>query len=341
MRNFSHVIWAFFCVFFSCSTRNSETEFVVDLDNITIDTIHYSLFVDSITYIPLETNDSCLIGSVTDMIVSDNEILILDNQQQTVWIFDKLGKFKNSIQRRGNGPGEYMRLTQFEYDKSNERLLLLDMWSKTILHYSTEGTYLRTDTLDRYCADFKILDDGYLLSMIGERDSMAGVFHYRMSENKSKKILSRDCNLTCSYNWEMVSYDNNITFMSPPLENRLYSCNMTGELNIEIPFKMYPLPSRTYDEDESMQHLQDYIRTNYIETSRWIYATYWNAESSLRVFLFDKQNKTYQIGKKMVNDMDGFKFIAISSACDDNCFVFATAQNDEESNPMIQILHLK
>ena len=79
MRNFSHVIWAFFCVFFSCSTRNSETEFVVDLDNITIDTIHYSLFVDSITYIPLETNDSCLIGSVTDMIVSDNGILILDN----------------------------------------------------------------------------------------------------------------------------------------------------------------------------------------------------------------------------------------------------------------------
>ena len=111
--------------------------------------------------------------------------------------------------------------------------------------------------------------------------------------------------------------------------------------NIEIPFKMYPLPSRTYDEDESMEHLQDYIRTNYIETSRWIYATYWNAESSLRVFLFDKQNKTYQIGKKMVNDMDGFKFIAISSACDDNCFVFATAQKDEESNPMIQILHLK
>ena len=139
----------------------------------------------------------------------------------------------------------------------------------------------------------------------------------------------------------MVSYDNNITFMSPPLENRLYSCNMTGELNIEIPFKMYSLPSRTYDEDESMEHLQDYIRTNYIETSRWIYATYWNAESSLRVFLFDKQNKTYQIGKKMVNDMDGFKFIAISSACDDNCFVFATAQKDEESNPMIQILHLK
>lgn len=54
--------------------------FAVDLTALTNDTIYYSSFVDSLSYITLETKDECLIGEITDAILTDEYIFILDIQ---------------------------------------------------------------------------------------------------------------------------------------------------------------------------------------------------------------------------------------------------------------------
>lgn len=61
----------------------------------------------------------------------------------------------------------------------------------------------------------------------------------------------------------------------------------------------------------------------------------------LRVFLYDKVTGVAYIGKGFYNDMDAVFSIAKTSACDKNCFVFATQKNGEEANPVLRISHLK
>lgn len=325
----------------SCTSESRNGEVSVDLLHVTEDSLCYSSFVDSISYIVLEDNDDCLIGSVSDVIIDDEYIFVLDDKQQAVWIFSREGNYLNSINRRGSGPEEYIRLAQFEYDKQENELLILDGWTKSIIHYSLDGAFKKRNVLDVYCSDFKQINEGYILSMLGGVDDLGGIYHYSLNEGKSKKLLERSYNLSCSYNWELVSHDGNIGLMAPPLDNVLYRCCLNGELQENIPFRVYPQPSHNYENDDTMEHLSDFVRTNYLESAKWVYATYWCADYDLRVFLYDKIDGKAYVGKKLFNDMDGIPFTAMTSACDNNSFVFGALRNGHDGNPVLQILHLK
>ena len=177
---------------------------------------------------------------------------------------------------------------------------------------------------------------------LAEPDSIGGVYSYSSQNHKSTQLIKRTYNLPCNFNWELMGYDNEITFMAPPFDNIVYSYDKKGALRQQIPFKIYPLPTQSYTEDVSTQHLPDFIRTNYIESSHWLYATYWRAESGLRVFLYNKQNGDLQIGKRLVNDIDRVKYTYMTSSCNHNRFVFGYRKEENtDDNPILQILHLK
>lgn len=137
------------------------------------------------SYIPLETKDDCLIREITDAILTNQYIFILDTPQQSVWIYSTKGKFIRSLHHQGNGPGEYINLIQFEYDADNRELLLLDGWNKSILRYSPDDKFIDKTVLDIYPSDFKKTADGYLLSMLGAPDSIGGVYSYSSQNHKS------------------------------------------------------------------------------------------------------------------------------------------------------------
>ena len=72
----------------------------------TDETLEFSAIVDSIKYIPLETNDSVLLGNKAYIAYGDsNDIFIKNNK--LIYRFDTNGRFKNTIGRIGNGPGEF------------------------------------------------------------------------------------------------------------------------------------------------------------------------------------------------------------------------------------------
>ena len=77
----------------SCTEIKTTSKWEPNLQNEAVDSIGYSLFVDSIEYVYLETNDSCLIRSITDIVVSNNRLFVFDEPQQTIWVFDREGKY--------------------------------------------------------------------------------------------------------------------------------------------------------------------------------------------------------------------------------------------------------
>ena len=98
--------------------------------------------VDSISYIPLETSNNCLLGDIQCVKKDDDVFFVKDIKG--IFVFDKEGRFKNEIGRRGNGPGEYFYIDNFYLDRKNKLVCLIFNAKKQILQYDYDGNYVST-----------------------------------------------------------------------------------------------------------------------------------------------------------------------------------------------------
>lgn len=73
---------------------------------------------------PLETNESVLVNSISELLVNDQMIITLDIQTNVVYAFDWSGRFLQQFGNPGQGPGEYAHLSSMMIDQ--DQLVLLD-----------------------------------------------------------------------------------------------------------------------------------------------------------------------------------------------------------------------
>ena len=88
-------------------------------------------------------------------------------------------------------------------------------------------------------------------------------------------------------------------------------------------------------------NMLDFLRTNYIETSQWIFATYWCNKYGVRIIFYSKEGDFALVGKETKNDIDGVEYDGKASASDNNTLTFWLRSEDDTANPVLQILHLK
>ena len=94
-----------------------------------------------VEFIPLETNDSLLLGGNTIVKYVDQDNIIVESLQ-TLYRFDRQGKFLNRIGRKGQGPGEYVSPGRVSFDPVARRLYLFT--NRSLQEWSLEGEYVRT-----------------------------------------------------------------------------------------------------------------------------------------------------------------------------------------------------
>lgn len=327
----------------SCTENKADGKWEVNLLNEEVDSIGYSLFVDSIEYIALETNDSCLIKKVSDMAFSEQHLFVFDEPQQTIWVFDRKGKFLNKICKKGTGPGEYSTVHRFEYDAKNNRIAVLSSFQQKLLYYTLQGEYIKTVKLGVKAQDFKLCPEGgIVLSNAGMDDASAGIYFQPDSTQVSQLLVSRKPNHLVYFTplWELCSYDHTVCFMAPNFDNVVYHYQ-DNQLTTEYPFQMKPGLSQDYEESVSLQHFNDFLRTVYLEGNQWIYAAYWSSLHDLRLFLYSKEQDKYWVGKNLVNDIDKKGGGAWQPVTDRNVFVTCLEHENPDENPVIGILHLK
>ena len=130
--------------------------------------INVSEIADSITYLPLETSQQALIGSVDKLIVTEDQRFIVVDKEiaRSIFLFDSTGKFLHAIGHTGTGPGEYTQLEDVSYYKG--KLFVWDSSLKKILIFSTNDEYLGacpfeytayslcnlTSTILAFCCDY-------------------------------------------------------------------------------------------------------------------------------------------------------------------------------------------
>lgn len=66
-----------------------------------------------LSFLKLQTKDSCLVKNVGLIRELNNCLLILDSANSNLYVFNKSGAFVNQIGKKGSGPGEYILLSSF------------------------------------------------------------------------------------------------------------------------------------------------------------------------------------------------------------------------------------
>lgn len=118
MKKISSIILLF--IICACSVNNKKNDndierIPVDLKNIAIDA---SSFIDKIEIVPLETNDSSLIGNYKKMMYDkDKDIYVVYDRRQIVYTFSGEGSFiANSRKMKGKGPQEYYMVLDVKFN---------------------------------------------------------------------------------------------------------------------------------------------------------------------------------------------------------------------------------
>lgn len=337
-----------FTIFFICCNNSTlqKSGIIIDLDKNIQKAIKYSSFVDSISYIPLETNDSCIIGHVKDIQIADSFIFVLDKKQPVIFIFDQHGNYLNKIDRQGQGPGEYGWIVQFYYNENRKSISVCTASGACkIIEYDLQGNLINEFNNNYFVGDLYQFDNGdYLVSRIGRIDKpLSAVLICDSKGNNKKELLQRDTTyaIDCSDNWELEIFDNTINFMSPLLDNTVYSYNKET-LSKSLFFNIIPTTTKDfYTKKPGVLGLgPHYFRTIYKESKKWIYFAFSSNSKGLKILLYNKLTGEYQIGQDTENDIDNKEFIAQTSASENNTFTYCI-QGENDNNPIIQILHLK
>lgn len=146
MRQLKQVLFVF-CLFGFCSCNNHKyLEETGSLKNIHIDLDNLEKgkpledCVEEVSFIPLETTDSCLIQMISGLKIVDHRIYVRDNSQGCVFVFDENGKYKFKLDRLGRGPDEYTHLLGFCVD---QRHIIVRGFSELVLYDKNNGDFVK------------------------------------------------------------------------------------------------------------------------------------------------------------------------------------------------------
>lgn len=142
------------------SINGNASLYVIDIDNMSKEkSINYSSYFKDVKTIILETNKDCLINHVGTIRVVDDFIVVMDDEQNgEVFVFNKVGHFLHKIGKVGQGPGEYIYVTSSSIDYDKKEIYLFDISTHCIRKYDIKT--------GRFISSIHIDEDGYDSSYI-------------------------------------------------------------------------------------------------------------------------------------------------------------------------------
>ncbi|MDX9727237.1 MAG: 6-bladed beta-propeller [Bacteroidales bacterium] len=152
--------------FFSCKISNPKIEndvLTFDLKEMPKQTTLKltDLGATDIQYIPLETNEQCLILRIQKIIKSNNFFLI--QSFTDILMFRNDGSYITKIGTVGRGPNEFTVAHDVNINPTDGTIYLIDGWQQKFLVYSNKGEFIRTFKYPiRAAVNFEFTHDGIL-----------------------------------------------------------------------------------------------------------------------------------------------------------------------------------
>ena len=186
--NSMFIILAFvMCI--SCGSYNTATMYA-DADTISIDgatrcdSLIFSDFFKAPKVVLLETKPECVVQNIRSLEIYKEDIYILDDHANKLYVFDGNGKFKRTISSPGRGHGEYMKLADFSIDRTKDILYLLDEATDEILKFSLNDY--------KFLSSIKAVQNGYLTYCMQEIGGKIYLNRSSVSEKEKYELREID-----------------------------------------------------------------------------------------------------------------------------------------------------
>ncbi len=278
----------------------------------------YDSLFKNVKYIPLETNDNCLISEISQLHIAANDIFILDGLQDNLLRFTSNGRFVNSIGRKGKGPGEYLNPSYFLVDNDNREIEIYDRRQKKIIIYNYSGKYIRNINIDLYFKSFFKDNNKYWAFMANEGNAIDNEKHLNFIKiDSTGKIVEKIFEIE-NYNMllcRLAHISENVTdgvvSFVLPLHKKIYSFDKNKiEPKYIIDFQEAEVPDKELKKlfhsrrknQKIINKLMDKYALgyhNFIELKEWIYFSYsYKKTKGIKFVLYNKKdNKVFNITK--------------------------------------------
>ncbi len=119
-------------------------------------------YVKEITFLPLDSGDGILFGSVDKIAFCNDLIYVADYRAKRMVVYDMDGAVRFVLDRQGRGPGEYLEIKSFSVDSDN--LYVLDNFGRKLSVYnSLTGEYKTAKEMPIVAWDVEALSNGDLV----------------------------------------------------------------------------------------------------------------------------------------------------------------------------------
>ena len=150
-------------IFIACTStkekqKGTEMGDVVSIPITDMETDYGKLsdFAEEIKMIPLEFSDDCILGEIRKIVMSDSCIFVLERaNQKGIYVFDHIGKYLYRIGNRGQGPEEFINLSDFSLNEEQRLIYLYDITRTRVLVFSYEGDFVKDIQMNYYADNFE------------------------------------------------------------------------------------------------------------------------------------------------------------------------------------------
>lgn len=121
-----------------------------------------STLFELVKLIPLE--DQHPLGQVEKIILLDQQIVVFDRSiNNMAALFDYSGKFICKLGTIGEGPREYLRLADIQYNLYHQTLDIWDDLSRKVIQFSLDGAFVQEKNVDVFASHFAPVDSNTYL----------------------------------------------------------------------------------------------------------------------------------------------------------------------------------
>jgi hypothetical protein len=304
---------------------------IIEVDVTSNDEMQLSNFFQDVKIVKLETKDNVLLGEINYIVQANNKIYITDVYASTLYIFDKTGKFLSSINKKGQGPGEYIGVTQFVVDREN--IVVMSRSLRKLMIYSESGEFLSEHKVNCSALDISLLDNHYYVLYCGnDKAGSENKLHLIDTDNTEKQFIPVDA-VRSKYLHYISPYNffkgtNAVRFFEPYNDTVYTITKDKVEPAFYIDFKGKNIPSSFYGagHENIMTFAQSLMQHEYAagvfrfaesEQTKMFFTYYqWN---KAKLTLYDMQNKISRtfssiyddvVFKSLVIPVNDFKYFA-------------------------------
>ncbi|MCE2617501.1 MAG: 6-bladed beta-propeller [Phocaeicola sp.] len=237
----------------SCSPKQ-QTDTITNINVTTTDgsKIFLSEYSNSVSYLPLETNDSSLIGRIERFRIFGNKLTIIANK--SLMTFDlNSGKYLTTISKVGNAPDNYVSIEDALIDTKTHYIEILDSNGGKICIYNEKGEFVRSTPIPFKAFSFYKIDEQnyYFKQNVWAAERKSTVIHYSLKDQKiEKQILPFDEHLAKYYyileknNFSMQR--DNLLYFSCPVDT-IYNVRNNAMAKFHYDFGKQTVPKSFYE----------------------------------------------------------------------------------------------